>query len=68
MGTGTILGSFAIQCLMALGFRFYLVWLNKQKERDAQNAPQYEEDSAAHAFADLTDKQVSYSFMLSVKA
>lgn len=60
MGTGVLLGSFALQCLMALGFRIYLLWLNKKKEHEAQSRPvDLQEDSAAHAFADLTDKQVS---------
>lgn len=58
-GTGVILGSFVLQCLMSLGFRVYLLWLNKQKEREESEAQNYQEDSAMHAFADLTDKQVS---------
>ncbi|KAJ9132465.1 Major facilitator superfamily domain, general substrate transporter [Pleurostoma richardsiae] len=57
MGTGTILGSFALQCLMALGFRFYLLLLNKQKESKEREAPDQQDDTATHAFADLTDKQ-----------
>ncbi|OAA68524.1 Major facilitator superfamily domain, general substrate transporter [Niveomyces insectorum RCEF 264] len=57
MGTGTILGSFVLQSLMALGFRPYLTYLNKQKERQEQGAPAPEEITATHAFADLTDKE-----------
>ena len=58
MGTGAILGSFTLQCIMSLGFRFYLLWLNKQKEQGRQ-ALEVEDRSATYAFADLTDKQVS---------
>lgn len=61
MGTGVILGSFALQCLMSLVFRLYLLWLNKQKERQEREAADHQDDSAMHAFADLTDKQVSDS-------
>ncbi|KAJ6022339.1 hypothetical protein N7499_002898 [Penicillium canescens] len=57
LGTGVLLGSFVLQCLMALGFRLYLRWLNKQKESEDTGSQGDQEDSAAHAFADLTDKQ-----------
>lgn len=52
------MGSFSLQCLMSLGFRVYLLWLNKQKVREEQIAQDEQEDSATHAFADLTDKKV----------
>jgi hypothetical protein len=45
---------------MSLAFRLYLLWLNKQKEREEREAPDRQEDSATHAFADLTDQQVSH--------
>lgn len=58
MGVGMMLGSFALQAFLSLGFRGYLMWLNKQKDREADAVRDQEEDNAAHAFADLTDKQV----------
>jgi hypothetical protein len=60
MGTGVMLGSYTLQGLMSLVFRLYLLWLNKQKEREEREAPDRQEDSATHAFADLTDQQVSH--------
>lgn len=60
MGIGVILGSFVIQCLMSLGMRLYFAWLNRQKDREQQAAnSNVQEDSATHAFADLTDKEVN---------
>lgn len=61
MGTGMILGSFSIQSLMSLGFLLYLVWLNKQKDKEEQEETEHQENSATHAFADLTDKQVGHN-------
>lgn len=65
MGTGAILGSFAIQCVMSLGFLVYLIWLNKQKDKEDQGPADHQEDSATHAFADLTDKQVGQPLLRS---
>lgn len=67
MGTGVMLGSYVLQCLMSLGFRLYLLWLNKRKEIEEREAPDHQEDSALHAFADLTDKQVSSNMPLCSK-
>lgn len=65
MGIGVMLGSFALQCLLSLIFRIYLLLLNKRKTRTEQEASisADQEDSAMHAFADLTDKQVRRIFL-----
>lgn len=60
MGIGVVLGSFTLQCLLSLGFSVYLRMLNRIKEQQVREASDHQEDSAAHAFADLTDKEVCY--------
>ena len=64
MGIGVMLGSFALQCLSSLIFRVYLLLLNNRKARAEQEVSTWadQEDSAMHAFADLTDKQVRRIF------
>lgn len=59
MGTGALLGSFVLQVILPLLFRAYLQFLNQQKEKQERGSPVHDEDTATHAFADLTDKEVS---------
>ena len=60
LGIAACLTSFAIQILMAVGFRLYLGHLNRRKDSFLHaNNLRPEDESAEHAFSDLTDIQVS---------
>ncbi|OWZ49238.1 allantoate permease [Cryptococcus neoformans] len=54
-GTAALLTCFSLQVVLALLFRVYLLHLNRQKELAFE--PSEHDESAQHAFADLTDKQ-----------